>query len=155
MIRRNRIITSSINAGLVHAQTQQPKCYILQLYIIHSRGSLQFHGCRFRSNHINELCKIIFIVPSEPSIFKANGITFWFKMGISNGSMDNLQHNQPIISPYRRWYFGSNELACAQSNLFDPKYHLTLRWRHNERDSVSNHQPHDCLLNRLFRRRSK
>ena len=22
----------------------------------------------------------------------------------------------------------------------------TLRWRHNERDSVSNHQPHDCLL---------
>ena len=32
---------------------------------------------------------------------------------------------------------------------------ITLRWRHNERDSVSNHQPHDCLLNRLFRRRSK
>ena len=29
------------------------------------------------------------------------------------------------------------------------------RWRHNGRDSVSNHQPHDCLLNRLFRRRSK
>ena len=31
----------------------------------------------------------------------------------------------------------------------------SLRWRHNGRDSVSNHQPHDCLLNRLFRRRSK
>ena len=30
----------------------------------------------------------------------------------------------------------------------------SLRWRHNELDSVSNHQPHDCLLNRLFRRRS-
>ena len=30
-----------------------------------------------------------------------------------------------------------------------------LRWRHNGRDTVSNHQPHDCLLNRLFRRRSK
>ena len=26
---------------------------------------------------------------------------------------------------------------------------------HNGRDGVSNHQPHDCLLNRLFRRRSK
>ena len=24
-----------------------------------------------------------------------------------------------------------------------------------ERDGVSNHQPHDCLLNRLIRRRSK
>ena len=31
----------------------------------------------------------------------------------------------------------------------------TLQWRHNERDGVSNHQPRDCLLNRLFRRRSK
>ena len=30
-----------------------------------------------------------------------------------------------------------------------------LQWRHYGRDSVSNHQPHDCLLNRLFRRRSK
>ena len=26
-------------------------------------------------------------------------------------------------------------------------------WRHNGRDGVSNHQPHDCLLNCLFRRR--
>ena len=30
-----------------------------------------------------------------------------------------------------------------------------LQWHHNEPDGVSNHQPHDCLLNRLFRRRSK
>ena len=27
----------------------------------------------------------------------------------------------------------------------------TLQWRHNERDGVSNHQLHDCLLNRLFK----
>ena len=31
----------------------------------------------------------------------------------------------------------------------------SFQWRHNGRDSVSNHQPHDCLLNGLFRRRSK
>ena len=31
---------------------------------------------------------------------------------------------------------------------------IALRWRHNGHDSVSNHQPHDCLLTRLFRRRS-
>ena len=43
------------------------------------------------------------------------------------------------------------------------KYHFdgifvsgrTLQWRHNVRDGVSNHQPHGCWLNRLFRRRSK
>ena len=33
--------------------------------------------------------------------------------------------------------------------------YMSLQWRHNGRDGVSNHQPHDCLLNRLFRRRSK
>ena len=32
---------------------------------------------------------------------------------------------------------------------------FSLEWRHNGLDSVSNHQPRDCLLNRLFRRRSK
>ena len=31
----------------------------------------------------------------------------------------------------------------------------TLHLRHNDHDGVSNHQPHDCLLIRLFRRRSK
>ena len=31
----------------------------------------------------------------------------------------------------------------------------SLQWRHNEYDGVSNHQSHDCLLKRLFRRRSK
>ena len=30
-----------------------------------------------------------------------------------------------------------------------------LQWRHNGHGSISNHQPHDCLLNRLFKRRSK
>ena len=32
---------------------------------------------------------------------------------------------------------------------------LPLQWRHNERDGASNHPPHQCLLNRLFRRRLK
>ena len=34
-------------------------------------------------------------------------------------------------------------------------FRSSLRWRHNGQDDVSNHQPHHCLLNHLFRRRSK
>ena len=30
-----------------------------------------------------------------------------------------------------------------------------LQWRYNGRDGVSNHQPQDCFLNRLFRHRAK
>ena len=32
---------------------------------------------------------------------------------------------------------------------------LSLHWRHNGHDGVSNHQPHHCLHNRLFGRRIK
>ena len=41
------------------------------------------------------------------------------------------------------------------SNFEHKKCRISLQWRHNGRDGVSNHQPHDYLPNRLFRRRSK
>ena len=40
--------------------------------------------------------------------------------------------------------------AHSQSN-----HSLSLRWRHDGRAGVSTHQPHECLLNFLFRHRSK
>ena len=40
-----------------------------------------------------------------------------------------------------------HRLACVR--------HHPLMWRHNEPAGVSNHQPRDCLLNRLFGHRSK
>ena len=49
------------------------------------------------------------------------------------------------------WHYSGHRLGVC----WDLVYTITLRWRHNGRDSVSNHQPHDCLLNRIFRRRSK
>ena len=48
----------------------------------------------------------------------------------------------------------SNDNAITW-RLFPHYQPCALRWRHNERDSVSNHQPRDGLLSCLFRRRSK
>ena len=44
-----------------------------------------------------------------------------------------------------------------QPSTFQCREMVSLKWRHihNERDGVSNHRRLDCLLNRLFRRRSK
>ena len=46
-----------------------------------------------------------------------------------------------------------------QANLeYSTKHSVTresLLWRHNGRNGISNHQPNDCLHNRLFRRGSK
>ena len=40
--------------------------------------------------------------------------------------------------------------------VFNTSYKIgPLRWRHNDHAGVSNHQPPGCLLNRLFRRKSK
>ena len=44
------------------------------------------------------------------------------------------------------WWADSSVSIDSQSNAVQ-----SLRWRHNEHDGVSNHQPHDCLLNRLFK----
>ena len=50
-------------------------------------------------------------------------------------------------------YYG-NVWSISKNNTI--KDHAqTLQWRHNERDGVSKHQPHDSLLNRLFGHRSK
>ena len=37
----------------------------------------------------------------------------------------------------------------------ETNWNVTSQWRHNGCDGVSNHQPHECFPNRLFRRRSK
>ena len=58
----------------------------------------------------------------------------------------------------KRWYsslsYGRNLLQLS-SSIFLPWKPLPLRWRHNECVGVSNHQPHDCLLNRLFKAQIK
>ena len=63
----------------------------------------------------------------------------------------NAQKNKPISQCHGQamWWLTFASLKMDQV-LQHP-----LQWRHNGRDGVSIHQPHDCLLNRLFRRRSK
>ena len=54
---------------------------------------------------------------------------------------------------YRETSKGFAITVYVQGNTVRYKY--ASQWRRNERDGVSKHQPHDCLLNLLFRRRSK
>ena len=58
--------------------------------------------------------------------------------------------------PELTWYsdFAPGMILTVNIKLYGTEVR-SLHWRHNGHDGVSNHQPHDCLLNRLFRRRSK
>ena len=49
----------------------------------------------------------------------------------------------------------TNRCLHALTGLFWSGWLSALRWRHDDHDGVSNHQPHHCLLNRLFGCRSK
>ena len=76
-------------------------------------------------------------------------------MGNKGYDQWNLLCEEPEERALRRWnsselswLWGTDASACCL-------LHIALQGRHNERDGVSNHQPHDCLLKRLFRRRSK
>ena len=58
----------------------------------------------------------------------------------------NIKHKLFVTN--RRWFQHTGDIpgnCCC---------FLSLQWRHNESDGVPNHEPHDCLLNHLFRRRS-
>ena len=46
----------------------------------------------------------------------------------------------------------TNQFIWYNIHLHYNADHIALQWRHSGRDSVSNHQPHDCFPNPLFRR---
>ena len=67
-----------------------------------------------------------------------------------------VYHWVQIIYPYKINLPAMLLSYCVDFKLENYKTSVfSLQWRHNGHDGVSNHQPHGCLLNRLFRRRSK
>ena len=88
-----------------------------------------------------------------------------WKWQIGRGSVEGVWHKPVTPKRYRTktgyHWFAENMLiphwSCWKQQ--DLKWQWfpenALRWRHNELDGVSDQQPHDCLLNRLFGSRSK
>ena len=84
------------------------------------------------------------------------------------GLFRHSTHSHCHSNPFRCCNFTTTELICSiassmelsgpmhvQQHGYWPFWPFSLQWRHNERDSVSNRQLHDRLLNRLFRHRLK
>ena len=76
---------------------------------------------------------------------------------VTKGPSLAVRHCQNI------WFIAcSTQSYCLSQCWLKHNYNYTyqqrcfpLQWRHKGRDGVSHHQPHDCLLNCLFRCRSK
>ena len=81
-------------------------------------------------------------------------MSFLFSSGLADIVNTTLYQTRPIFTGLGHGkLYHINPLKTAEITAI--KQSRTLQWRHNGRSGVSNHQPHDCLLNRLFRRRSK
>ena len=80
----------------------------------------------------------------------SNWCMFQVQLLVSN----NLTQKQMVFNGLIIHY--STQMACiSYQNIcidIDP---LSLQWQHNERHGISNHRHLSCLLNRLFRVRSK
>ena len=57
-------------------------------------------------------------------------------------------HSMYHITSHRATVIMTNVVLCCHYSA------ITLQWRHNGLDGVSNHRRLDCLFNRLFKRRS-
>ena len=105
---------------------------------------------------MEDICEIL----TQFSVLAINtspNLTFW---AWTNKPVHGIQHFQML-------HFGRNCIfyvviySLAFRLTKEPCSHLcghlvlTLQWCHYDHGGVSNHQPHCCLLNRLFRRRSK
>ena len=60
-----------------------------------------------------------------------------------------------IITEQLVYNAGPRRRHCEDSKWMAYSKTYTLQWRHDRRHTVSNNQPHRCLLSRLFRRKSK
>ena len=108
------------------------------MYINYQRKPIFIRGIGLSITWINLDWSLIMT-----GIIECQRITFIFLM-------DLLSKNllaKPALFTNRYW--------LNQNWVLGRDKQLSLQWRNNACDGVSNHQPHDCLLKRLFRRRSK
>ena len=88
---------------------------------------------------------------------ESRGLSQWCLTVTSQECYCITNHKSDIVCPKLKEHIVIHFLSdlivnhITQSLMSD----ISLHWRHNDHDGVSNQQPHGCLLNRLFKRRSK
>ena len=85
-------------------------------------------------------CSLDKQLPRSPGHYRLNHTLYQvFLLRLCHATINTLSHQNPFAATVNFVYATTN----------------SLQWRHNESDGGSNHWRLDCLLNRVFRRRSK
>ena len=106
---------------------------------------------QYRTHIDNNNCHYYLLSPVNKNIWPINR---WepIHMALRINTMPSMS-----LAKYIPWLLMHNEIYWWDFHLGRGQAQVcgTLLRRQNGRGSVSNHQPRDCLLNGLFRRRSK
>ena len=132
-------------------------------------SEIRWHKRTLKGPYLNILSRHSISTLSIDLLFSSTGHSLWL-----SGLFHTMLIVVPILWLERNWpsyvfeFEKSIELTSThwafplQLRAQYPELQLSLcdnttslRWRHNGRDCVSNHQPYNCLLNRLFGCRSK
>ena len=100
-------------------------------------------------------CEIIVFYhrPERPSVYIDHIIGRFIQVSIFRFSCS--QFDNTYVYMRKRTRSSSVYILVVGTQQRNVYSLIALEWRHNEHDGGWNHQPHDCLLNRLFRRKSK
>ena len=125
-----RIVVSILRLSVCPSITQTYEPRIVSLY------NLSFHSYISNVPHFLHIDGLV----QERRSSIANALEL--RLSCTNPSTWCVQWNLPYNTPCT-----TPDFASATTR--------TLQWRHNGCDDVSNHQPHNCSRNRLFRHRWK
>ena len=106
---------------------------------------------RVTSPLCGEFTRLWWISPQQRPVVMLSLICAWINGWVNNREAGELRRHRAHYDVTIMTALGRQghtiDILC--------QFLRPLLWRHNERDSVSNHQRLYCLLKRLFRRRSK
>ena len=118
----------------------------------------------YKACHVSSISEETFIPPTKLTV--SEWFRRWFFYNVYNNTQYKLKlcfilasllmSRWDLSNTWNEWY-GIKIIWSSLipvDFLYDGRKVWALQWRHNGRDGISNHQPHDCLLNRLFRPRS-
>ena len=95
-----------------------------------------------------------FLINEEPRNFARSCRPIWTKASCPQMKYEIIEtQNSKMFSQNCAFWWRKYSTICMY--CLDSEHMPSFEWRHNECDGVSNHQPHDCLLNLLFKCRSK
>ena len=160
-------IPPAVGVGNMHTQFQPQTELSQRIWISHAAIGL-CDDIFWTFIYFHRFSQSVESVVSRGWVWNCLKIAWWYRDGHSGKFSIGITNMESMFSFQCRF---TEYIGCGAFVNISKKFHclfiicacvfiywlymLSLQWRHNGCDGVSNQQPHHCLLSRLFKRRQK